>query len=167
MKHENSRFINGLLLILFFLTFVECVALTICRPDHGLYGRYYDNQDWKGNPHFTSIDTEISRKTLHEQAKKLPQESYSVEWLGYINIPETGIYTFLTISDDGSWLFIDDNLVVDNGGPHGKTKKKGQIHLLKGLHEIKIRYFQIGGFAVLEALWENDQIPRSPFPQAS
>jgi len=164
MTIKNSRYINILIVFLFLVTCIEYGALTICRPDHGLYGKYYDNQEWQGEPYLTSIDTEISRKTLFEQQKKLPHDAYSIEWKGYIDIPETGIYTFLTISDDGSWLFIDDNLVVDNGGPHGKVKKKGQIHLLKGLHEIKIRYFQIGGFAVLEVLWENDQIPRAPLP---
>lgn len=164
MKLKNSRYTNGLLLILFLLTIVEGAVLTFCRPEHGLYGKYYENQEWQDAPHFTAIDTEFSNTTLREQGKKLPQESYSIEWSGYIDIPETGLYTFLTTSDDGSWLFIDDLLVVDNGGPHGAETKKGRIHLLKGLHEIKIRYFQIGGFAVLEVLWENEQIPRTLLP---
>lgn len=38
---------------------------------------------------------------------------------GFLPIPSTDRWTFGTISDDGSKLWIGDRLVVDNDGLHG------------------------------------------------
>jgi hypothetical protein len=51
----------------------------------------------------------------------------------------------MTDSDDGSQLFIDDRLVVDNDGLHGMVQKAGAIALAKGLHKIKVTFFEQGG----------------------
>ncbi|MGC4101744.1 PA14 domain-containing protein [Ferruginibacter sp.] len=45
---------------------------------------------------------------------------------GYININKTGIYEFYTTSDDGSLLYIDEELVVDNNGDHGMDRREWQ-----------------------------------------
>ena len=51
---------------------------------------------------------------------------------GYFNAPEDGIYTFNLLSDDGSTLKINGELVVDNDGPHSPREVTGQkaLHLL-------------------------------------
>lgn len=61
---------------------------------------------------------------------------------GYILLPETGIYTFSTISDDGSVLFIDGKLVVDNDGGHSAVQSIGMAALQKGYHKFTIKYFE-------------------------
>ena len=61
---------------------------------------------------------------------------------GYILLPETGIYTFATITDDGSVLYIDDNLVVDNDGGHSAVQSIGMMALQKGYHKLTIKYFE-------------------------
>lgn len=163
MKTKNSQGINLLIVFLFLLTCIAYVALIVYRPEtYGLLGRYYTNQKWEGDPSSTSIDAEIA-----EKAKSLKFQEAGVRWTGFINIPETGMYTFSTNSDDGSWLFIDENLVVDNGGVHGLQEVEGKIHLLKGLHKIKIQYLQIGGFAVLELRWAKAPSPMKPLPADS
>ncbi len=64
---------------------------------------------------------------------------------GYINVPADGIYTFALYSDDGSILRIDDEIVVDNDGPHSPIELIGQRALSKGLHKLKIHYFDYNG----------------------
>lgn len=64
---------------------------------------------------------------------------------GYINIPVEGIYTFYLLSDDGSILKIDDEIVVDNDGPHAPAEISGQKALAKGLHPIEVQYFDYNG----------------------
>lgn len=64
---------------------------------------------------------------------------------GYIDIPEDGIYSFFTYSDDGSLLIIDGVTVVDNDGPHSREEKSGQAALRRGLHSIEVRYFDFNG----------------------
>lgn len=69
---------------------------------------------------------------------------------GYIKIPETGVYLFTVQSDDGSRLFIDGELVVNNDGLHGIESAEGQIPLEKGYHSIQIWYFEATGAEALE-----------------
>ncbi len=73
---------------------------------------------------------------------KVLVDFYGLEFNGYIDIKEEGIYTFYTSSDDGSRLYIDDQLIVDNDGIHGLIKKSGKAALKKGKHTIVVRYFQ-------------------------
>ncbi|OHC04412.1 MAG: hypothetical protein A2Z57_01715 [Planctomycetes bacterium RIFCSPHIGHO2_12_39_6] len=56
-------------------------------------------------------------------------------------------------SDDGSWLYIDDTLVIDNGGYHGTKKVTGAIPLKEGKHKIMIKYFDAGGGAIINLAW--------------
>lgn len=65
-----------------------------------------------------------------------------------------GIWTFYTESDDGSRLYIDGSLVVDNGGLHGMEERSGAVQLRAGEHEIKIDFFENGGGAGCKASWE-------------
>ena len=66
-------------------------------------------------------------------------------WTGYLNIPQKGGFKFWTESDDGSALYIDNELVVNNDGDHGSEEKSGLAYLQKGWHTIKVVYFNSGG----------------------
>ena len=57
------------------------------------------------------------------------------------------------VSDDGSWLYIDDKLVINNGGYHARKSANNKILLNKGKYRMKIKYFDGGGGAVLDLLW--------------
>jgi PA14 domain len=63
---------------------------------------------------------------------------------GYINVAATGPYTFGTDSDDGSYLFIDGALVVNNGGEHAHITKTGTVTLTAGIHSIRVKFFEDG-----------------------
>ena len=69
---------------------------------------------------------------------------------GLIDIPETGVYFFSTISDDGSRLMIDEEIVVNNDGLHDAETVEGEIALEKGYHRIKVWYFESTGGELLE-----------------
>lgn len=70
---------------------------------------------------------------------------------GYVWALIDGEYTFFTESDDGSKLFIGDELVVDNDGLHGMVKRGGVIPLRSGWHNVRIEFFEAGGGAGLYA----------------
>jgi hexosaminidase len=70
---------------------------------------------------------------------------YGLVFDGYINIPNDGDYVFSTSSDDGSRLWIGEQLIVDNDEKHSSAKVSGAARLKKGLHKIHVRYFQIDG----------------------
>lgn len=66
-------------------------------------------------------------------------------WQGYVRIEQTGGYEFALESDDGSQLYIDSELVVNNDGDHSMLEKTGLALLQQGWHTIKVVYFNSGG----------------------
>ena len=74
-------------------------------------------------------------------------DEVGVLWEGWIEVPESGSWTFGTESDDGSRLWIGDEIVVDNDGLHGMVERTGSISLVAGKHPVRIAFFENGGGA--------------------
>lgn len=70
------------------------------------------------------------------------EDHFGYIFSGLIEVPEDGVYTFRTRSDDGSVLYIDHELVVDNDGSHAAIPATGFIALKKGFHSYKLYYFE-------------------------
>ena len=68
---------------------------------------------------------------------------------GWMKIDTTGDWTFGTESDDGSRLYIGDQVVVENDGLHGMVERTGTIGLEAGWHAIRVEFFERGGGAGL------------------
>ena len=77
--------------------------------------------------------------------------AFGCSFSGYITIPVEGVYTFTLLSNDGSVLYIDEKMIVDNDGAHTSEKTSGQIALQKGYHAFQLDYFQAGGGKALKA----------------
>lgn len=102
-----------------------------------------------------SIETSVFNASYIIEGVYIPEEvrgNIGLVFTGYVNIPEDGIYSFYTYSDDGSYIKIDGRMVVDNDGPHSRVERSGQAALEKGLHSIEARYFDHSG-GILEAGW--------------
>ncbi|MCC9017472.1 family 20 glycosylhydrolase [Flavobacterium lipolyticum] len=93
------------------------------------------------------VNSGIFEGTISSEKWKTKKERYiGLKFDGYIYIPETANYTFSTLSDDGSKLFIDNELIVNNDGIHWLNEAYGVVKLEKGFHKFNISYFdQIGG----------------------
>ena len=82
------------------------------------------------------------------------RENYGIQFEGFVKIPEEGLYTFYTSSDDGSRLSIGDEVVVNNDGLHAVQRKSGLVRLPAGLHPVTISFFEQGGDEELVISWE-------------
>ena len=60
------------------------------------------------------------------------REQFVMRWRGNITADVDGLYQFMTESDDGSYLYVDGQRVVENGGFHGHETKIGGKHLTAG-----------------------------------
>ncbi|NJO69558.1 MAG: hypothetical protein HC830_09995 [Bacteroidetes bacterium] len=78
-------------------------------------------------------------------------EHFATVLEGYVEIRRTGLHTFYLNSDDGSKLFLNDELIINHDGDHSAIKKTGQSILKEGKHKIRIEYFQGGGGKFLQA----------------
>ncbi len=94
-----------------------------------------------------------TRSTTTTTIDSLPNENFGRRYRGLIVAGVTDVYTFSLNSDDGSRLWIDGKLVVDNDGLHGAVTKMGSAPLAKGAHKIEIGWFNQTGGAALDLKW--------------
>ncbi|MBC7533790.1 MAG: hypothetical protein H7318_19660 [Oligoflexus sp.] len=87
------------------------------------------------------------------------REWFALHTTGKIMIPNAGLYKFRLKSDDGSVLYIDSKIVVNNDGQHSPKPVDGSLELTAGAHEMVLDYFQGPADQIaLELFW---QVPGS------
>jgi hypothetical protein len=90
---------------------------------------------------------------------------FSIQWEGYLRVPATGELVLATNSDDGSCVYIDGRLVVDNWGIHSARFREGRVRLQAGFRRLTILYYnaQFGG--LIELLWARGGHHLMPVPE--
>lgn len=69
-------------------------------------------------------------------------EWFAIDYSGRFWIEQPGTYRFSLLSDDGSKLYVDDRLLIDNDGIHWAMERAGSVELPGGVHGIRVSYFQ-------------------------
>ncbi|MGA1790514.1 MAG: PA14 domain-containing protein [bacterium] len=67
---------------------------------------------------------------------------FGAEMTGCLLVSADALYTFALDSDDGSMLYINSTLVVDNGGPHSPRIIAGSAYLIAGLYPFKVEFYE-------------------------
>jgi hypothetical protein len=75
-------------------------------------------------------------------------EWFAVDYTGRFWLQQKGVYRFGLTSDDGSKLYLDRRLVIDNDGLHPSSICTAVVELAYGLHSIRVSYFQGPGYQV-------------------
>lgn len=94
-------------------------------------------------------------KTLSER-----DEQVAYIFTGQLQVPKAGDYLFTLYSDDGSQLFIDGDMLVDNDGKHDYEPKTGLITLTEGNHDLRLTYFNNNWGQGLTLLYEGPEMPK-------
>eukprot|EP01138_Halocafeteria_seosinensis_P006771 gb/GECG01006924.1/.p1 GENE.gb/GECG01006924.1/~~gb/GECG01006924.1/.p1 ORF type:complete len:449 (+),score=44.90 gb/GECG01006924.1/:1-1347(+) len=81
-------------------------------------------------------------------------EDFFARFEGFLKVPKRGKYKFYLDSDDGSQLFIEDELLIENDGIHGAKIKKESKLLLEGIHPIMVKYYQGPTYTKLKLSWK-------------
>lgn len=92
-----------------------------------------------------TTEINISDRDFTEPFPGVPKgrdEWFGVRYQGPLTITEAGAYQFATNSNDGSKLYIDDQLVVDNDFQHGQRMISNTVTLAAGVHTLRVEYFQ-------------------------
>ncbi len=130
----------------------------LSTPDgqKGLKTHYFTNHLLEGKPHYTGISSTIDFDFQDEIINKVQKkDSFSIRWEGVIKIPESREYTFYLTSDDGSRLYINEKLVIDNWGVHGPVTKQAKLNLKRGTSlPIKIEFNELGYGAMVQLAWD-------------
>jgi len=96
---------------------------------------------------------------------------YSWMFTGFFTPPTTGTYTFYTLSDDGSYVWVGPealtgyttaNAVVKNGGIHGASEISGTISLNAGqTYAIRILFGDYQAYGLLTFSWQGPGIAKN------
>ena len=95
-----------------------------------------------------------------ELAKRANDSALRFE--GWFKANSAGTYTFHLGSDDGSKLWIDDKLVLENDGIHPHTTVSKNVEIHKGEHKIVVGVFNGGGEYSLSVEIEGRGLARQP-----
>lgn len=69
-------------------------------------------------------------------------EWFGIRYIGVFKVQQGGHYKFRLVSDDGSKLLINNELIINNDGVHPFRSKSGSIYLKPGQHHIQVDFFQ-------------------------
>ena len=75
-------------------------------------------------------------------------EWFAIEYTGKLWIEAPGHYRFSLLADDGARLTLDGKVVIDNDGVHRAAAISASATLTRGVHDIKVEYFQGPRFTV-------------------
>ena len=129
---------------------------TEVMPGHGLIGQVFVPRSpivrmpdfQRLTPIYTFVTADLNVPTRnYTEGFPTPEmqavvEDFAIRFRAELRVDIPGIYTFELYSDDGSQLYINGRLVVDNDGIHATIKRQGSMRLGTGMHPVEIHYFQ-------------------------
>jgi prepilin-type N-terminal cleavage/methylation domain-containing protein len=129
-------------------------AVNSAGQGQGLTATYYDELNFQ-SPVDNRLDFEVDFDWGNEPPfAQMQSNNFSVRWVGQVEAPVSGRFTFSTQSDDGVRLWVDNKLIIDNWTDHGVTINSGNITLEKGkLYDIRLEYYQKFAGAVIRLGW--------------
>lgn len=120
--------------------------------------------NWQQIPDDRDLLVAAAKTAATIGAHGAPNEHEAHQYRGFVQIASPELYRFLLTSDDGSRLWIDGQLVVDNDGLHGPKQVTGSIALAAGLHSIELVGFNATGGTELSLQWAQPQQAFQPLP---
>lgn len=112
----------------------------------GLRYKYYEGA-WDSLPDFSKL-TPLRKGTTETVTLPLTvkKDSFALQFEGYLHITEKAMYYFWITSDDGSELYLNNQLILENNGLHSADIPKVAILPLgPGYYPISIKYFEKTG----------------------
>tara|TARA_R110002072_G_scaffold297825_3_gene470968 strand:- start:552 stop:3431 length:2880 start_codon:yes stop_codon:yes gene_type:complete len=89
-------------------------------------------------------------------------DDFGFRFTGQVDVPTDGTWTWFAHSDDGSRIWIDGELVVDNWFHHAPGEASGSKDVRAGLHGIEVHYFEASGGEELLVEWAGPGHERGP-----
>ncbi len=126
----------------------------------GLQYGYYEGS-WDQLPDFNKLDVAATGVIPNFDISSRKQNDYfGFQFEGFVLLPEDGVYSFFTDSDDGSRFYIGGTLVVENDGLHGTNEETGSIALSAGYHPIRVTYFEKTGANQLKVSYKGPNMKK-------
>ncbi len=113
----------------------------------GLRGRYFADRTL-GREAGVRIDRAIDFEwRWNAPMDGVPSDGFSVRWEGFVEIPSEGIWSFMTVANDGVRVFVDGVRIIDNWKVNEGAVDQEHLRLIPGLHALRVEYFDHERFA--------------------
>jgi hypothetical protein len=130
---------GAVVLLLAFAPLIGDLGGTVTAPWRGLY---YSNGKFEGEPRERferSIEFDFGKGS---PMRGLGNDDFSIRWDTCLRLEEDTKVRFELSSDDGSRLYVDGEVVVENWGDHGKETRSGSTTLTAGVHHLELEYYE-------------------------
>jgi alpha-L-rhamnosidase len=136
--------------------------------ENGLKYTVYEGT-WTERPDLEKINPVSTGKTFEFDVNKINRRDdwVAIKFEGYIEIKQEGEYTFYSSANDGSVVYLNDKIVVDNAGykgANGIKNTKGKTYLSIGKHKLELFYYENDGTESLDFEIEGPGIKRQQIP---
>ncbi|HRI87147.1 MAG TPA: DUF4838 domain-containing protein [Candidatus Hydrogenedentes bacterium] len=140
----------------------DAVKVSGLKP--GLRFRGYDGV-WEQVPDFATLKP-VEDGVANAIGLSVTQrrEALGLAFNGYLHAPVDGIYLFHLRSNDGSKMYLGDELLIDNDGLHKIEVQSGIVTLKRGYHPVRVEYFESGGQEGLDLFIEGPGIEKQAVP---
>lgn len=131
----------------------------------GLAGQYFEGRNFEA-PKGQVVDTTIDHAWPAPPLATIPAglgslDNFSARWTGTLEAPEDGEYQIATEGDDGTRLFLDGELAIDNWKNGGKRLLSVRKSWHKGQRvSVKLEYFQGTMDRNLRLAWRTPSVIR-------
>ena len=147
---------------------IETAYLKTKNGEPGLQGEYFNNRKLEGSPVMVRTDetiqfrwgqqsptTEMVNRGEWPADKAVSEDNFSVRWTGKLVPPQTKLYEFGVMGDDGCRLYIDDKLLIDDWDEHSARGRTAKIQLEQGkTYDIRMEYFEAYADAEVSLGWD-------------
>ena len=123
---------------------------------NGLLATYFDNMVLTGTQ-VSRIDPQVDFDWNGQRPDpRIESDTFSVRWEGQVEAPVTGTYIIDSNTDDGTRVWLNGNLIIDQWGPTGLGQfQSSAIQLVAGQrYDLRMEYQQNYGSAVAQLAWE-------------
>lgn len=147
-------------------SFIKRVKINFIDPKiNGINYTVYEGM-WNKKPDLDKIELVSNGRTFRFKVKNIEkrEDHIVVIFESNLEIDFDGDYIFYSSANDGSLLYLNDKIVVDNAGYFGKKTDKGKIYLKKGRHKIKVIYFENTGSESIDVRIEGPNLNKQSIP---
>ncbi|NJM38262.1 MAG: DUF1800 family protein [Akkermansiaceae bacterium] len=130
----------------------------------GWNANFYNNTTLSGAPARTQTDSSITNGNngdwgIGTPDSSIPANNFSARWTGQVMPQYSQTYYFVVNADDGSRLWVNNQLLIDKWSGVANQDQTSSIELQAGVkYDIKLEYNEISGSARAQLSWySNDQ----------
>jgi len=132
----------------------------------GVKGEYFSNMTLTGGPALTRTDESIDFSWGEGSPDgTIPADRFGVRWTADLEIAVADTYTFITTTDDGVRLWLNDERIIDSWIDQGTTDRFSKAMALEpGIYSLVMEYYENGGGAVAQLSWRTPTVAREIIP---